>query len=544
MEKQEPMDYFDGELLDKLFAFSYARTNDSYEAQELCSDIIFELVKAARAGRKIRNFYPFAWRVARNVYYDFVKRKKRQQDVFGEGGLKEGAAFMAGREEEESRDLLEAVYQQIAFLSQAYREVMIQFYIDGLSTAEIAKIQNISETTVRQRLSWARYKIKNEVKDMERAYEKPLLFDEKSYAIYGNGDPSWGDPTGTAARILSRHILWLCRKKPVRAAEIAEQLKVPAVYIEDELEALSNGKNGEYGLLRRMGSQRYVINFILLDKAAMIKAVQIYSRQMPKVCSIIVDYIREHREEYLGFPYLNANVAEKGPDLNLVLWQQLVIIARSFCDNVERILAEKYFAEQKEPGRPYTVFGHADIGASYGIIWDSTYAERLGGYKFVSVSNICSAYINGHFRAGHNISCDPRLLMALRAIGGLRASSLSEGEKEHAAKAVESGYLCREGDMLYTKILVNSMNDDPRLFEVSGRLSKGYFEEEAQETAREMAALIYKAVPKHLLGEWRFANKLAGMPVSEFVAKELIAQGILMPPGDGAGAEGCWMSVI
>lgn len=34
MKKQELLNYFDGELMDKLFGFCYARTDDSYEVQE------------------------------------------------------------------------------------------------------------------------------------------------------------------------------------------------------------------------------------------------------------------------------------------------------------------------------------------------------------------------------------------------------------------------------------------------------------------------------------------------------------------------------
>ena len=31
-------------MVEKLYSFCYARTNDSYEAQDICSDIIFALV--------------------------------------------------------------------------------------------------------------------------------------------------------------------------------------------------------------------------------------------------------------------------------------------------------------------------------------------------------------------------------------------------------------------------------------------------------------------------------------------------------------------
>ena len=40
-----------------------------------------------------------------------------------------------------------------------------------------------------------------------------------------------------------------------------------------------------------------------------------------------------------------------------------------------------------------------------------------------------------------------------------------------------------------------------------------------------------------------FANVLANAPVLDAVVECLIEKGILIPPEDGIGAEGCWMSV-
>ena len=69
-------------------------------------------------------------------------------------------------QKDDSDELLNSVYRRIAFLTKAYREVMIMYYIDGLSTAEIAKQQNTSEGAVRQRLFSARQKIKSEVEEI------------------------------------------------------------------------------------------------------------------------------------------------------------------------------------------------------------------------------------------------------------------------------------------------------------------------------------------------------------------------------------------
>ena len=179
MKKQELLNYIDNELLDKLFGFCYARTNDSYEAEELCSDIVYALVTAANTDGEIESIYPFIWRIARNVYADFSNKRRKRADTIYEGNSDEVLLGIADDDfEDDTAELLTSVYRRIAFLTKAYREVMIMFYIDGLSTAEIAKKQGASEGAVRQRLFSARQKIKSEVEEMTESYNKPVALDK------------------------------------------------------------------------------------------------------------------------------------------------------------------------------------------------------------------------------------------------------------------------------------------------------------------------------------------------------------------------------
>ena len=540
MKKKDLLNLIDDALLEKLFGFCYARTKNSYEAQELCSDIVFELVKAAGNDGEIDKPYPFIWRVARNVYADFSDNRKRRADMFYEGDPEEILPFIASPERENNgNEMLDAVYRRIAFLTKAYREVMIMFYIDGLSTAQIAARQNTSEGAVRQRLFSARNKVRNEVNEMTENYNKPVSLDKIDYIIWGDGDPLWSDPRTVCSRMFSKHIVWLCRKKAMSASEIAEELNVPTVYVEEELEILTKGDKGKYGLLRRLENGRYKINFILLDKNEIEKATAICTEHMATICDIICDHIEKRKNDYLAFPYLN-----KRTDLNLVLWQQVYTMAQAFSDNVKRILSEKYFADTEKPNRPFSVYGYVDNGIYYGGGWDSVDAENICGYSKIHLANIYTAdRIKAHFYHDMNISNDPQIQMALRAVNGLDIASLSETEKEHAAKAVECGYLYRDGDMLYTKILVNDMKDYDRMFDISKALSAGHFEKQAQDAAEKLAALIRSAVPDYLIGEWRFINGLANSPVLNSLIEILIKKGILTLSENGIGAEGCWASV-
>lgn len=539
MKKRDLLKYFDDILLDKLFGFCYARTNDSYEAEELCSDIIYSLVKAAHSDGEIESVYPFIWRVARNVYADFSNNRKKRTEVIYEGDSEE--ILLSVAEEDTSNDtaaLVTSVYRRIAFLTKAYREVMIMFYIDGLSTAQIAKVQGTSEGAVRQRLFSARQKIKIEVEEMADTCNKPVALDKIDFVIWGTGSPGWGDPRNVCTRMFSKHIVWLCRKKPMSAAEIAEELNVPTVYVEEELEILCEGENGEYGLLRRLDNGKYVLNFILLDKDVFEKANAIYTEQLPKICDTISSYIDEHKAEYLAFPYLN-----KKTDMNLIIWQQITNIADAFSHCVECSLEKNDFSDIPETKRPFSVFGYVDNGKHYGGGWDSVTAQNVCGFSNIRLDNIYITRIKKHFDCWLDVSKEPRIQLALRAIDGLDIATLSEAEKEHAAKAIECGYLYRDGDILYTKILVNSLSDGSRLFDISNNLRNGYFDTDAASVAEKIASLIKKSVPDYLIGEWRLANRLARMPVLDAVVECLIEKGILTPPEDGIGAEGCWMSV-
>lgn len=539
MEKQELLKIMDDELLDKLFGFCYARTKDGHEAQELCSDIVFALVKTAHSEGDITDIYPFIWRVARNVYADFCSKRRKNADIFYQGDPSDVfPSVLEDAHDNSNEELLQNIYRQISFLTKAYREVMILHYLEGLSTAEIAKKQNISETAVRQRLFAARNKIKKEVKTMTSIKNKPISLNTIDLIIVGSGNPLWGDPRDVCTRQFSMHILWLCRKKPMSALEIAQKLNVPTMYVEEELEILAKGANGEYGLLRRLDSGKYAINFILLDKEELEKVREIYRSYIPVICNTVSEFINKHRQEYLAFPYLNKKV-----DLNLVLWQQVPVLSQFFSNQVERLLRQKHFADVAPLIRPFTVYGYPNNGIRDSAGWDGVTAENICGFSEIHFENIYNTHIKAHFGCGHDTANDTQLQLALRSIKGLDIDTLSYTEKEYAAKAIESGYLYREGDMLYTKILVHDIRDKHKLYDISSILSESVLEAEAEAAAEKIAGLIRSTVPDYLLSEWMYVNVIAFSPIQAALVETLIEKGILTPPKDGIGAEGCWIGV-
>lgn len=76
METNETLKLLDDKnLLDKIYHFSYHRCNTSFEAEDLCSDIVLAVISAIHKQKHIDNFYAFVWTVARRVYADYCEKR-------------------------------------------------------------------------------------------------------------------------------------------------------------------------------------------------------------------------------------------------------------------------------------------------------------------------------------------------------------------------------------------------------------------------------------------------------------------------------------
>lgn len=541
MKKELVLKELNGELLDKIMGFAYVRTGSGLEAEELCSDIVYELVKVSQQEGEIQEFYAFVWKVAHNVYADFAKKRRKISEITYQGNPEEVFESLWAEplgDEEEVEEEIARITKAIAFLTKAYRDVMILYYFEGKSVMEIAQMLNTSETTIRQRLFSARNTVKREVMGMdEKKIKKPVILEEIDYAIVGTGNPSWGDPRDVCTRQLSKHIVWSCFQKNKTATQVSKELNIPMPYVEEELEILTKGTNGEYGLLREVGKGLYGINFVLLNQKDAEYAHNIYLSRMPRIGEIICNHIEEYKKEYLELPYLNHKVT-----FSLILWMQFNEIVFILKRMVDRYLQEEFFADVERVKRPFSVFGYVDEGKFSGCGHNTTGGYNICGYSAVGLENIDNSLIKQHFYFNQDIGSDKQIQMAIRAIQGISVSAIGEDEKETVAKAIECGYLYREGDMLYTKILVYDTAQRGEIYKITEGI-EDKFQDIAREIAAALAKLIKKCIPKYLLNEYIYVNQVAGLPLVDAVVEVLIEKGYLEVPENGIGAEGCWMYV-
>lgn len=532
------------EFIDMIYHFSYHRCNTSSEAEELCSEIILAIISSVRKQDSIDNFYAYVWTIARRVYADYCKKQNNEHQITS---IENENMMIAATKNEidilmeahEEKEQLKNIFKEISFLSKAYREVMIMYYIDGLKISDIAGKLHISETTVKQRLFSARNSVRKEVNTMN---ERNYLLKPIKLAFFGTGSPVGNDPREKAERSLSQNLVYLCKSKPKSAKELSEELCIPMPYIEEELEIQCRGENGEYGLLKKLDNGKYTINIHLVDYEEYDLANRIYEKHLPAFCDKLKTYLKKNEKKILSFPYLN-----KQKDLHFILWALISRMIWGFECKINDILKEKHFADITPVKRDFTCVAIAYTDDQhpafnfYGC--DDIDATSISGYKWVLASNIYGDRIEKHFECGHNFSRDEKLLMTLQSIGGISVNKLTESEKEVASKAIECGYLRKNGDTIEPDIIVISQKDLIAFYDFAYAFNDDTMDI-SEQIADELAAFMKKHIPEHLMNEYPvYTSLIAGIRILSNAIEECISEGLLIPPANRTGAEGILMAV-
>lgn len=533
----------DKAFLDKIYQFSYKRCNTSYEAEDLCSDIILAVISAVHNQESIENFYAFAWAVARRVYADYSEKRHQTRQIASIENMEpylttkenEIDAFL---EETAAQEQIRKIFEEISFLSKAYREVMVLYYIDEMKVKDIALKLGINENTVKQRLFSARNSIKKEVETMS---ERKLSLQPVSLAFIGTGNPTGNDPRIKAERILSQNIVYACKDRAKSAKELSEELCVPMPYIEDELEIQVNGENGSYGLLRKEG-EKYIANVIIVDNNEFDEVGEIYTKHLDEFCERLKNHLNKTKERFLDFPYLSAQT-----DLSFILWTLISESVWHIKERVDSILEEKFFSDIKLPKRDFTTVavavknGEPYGGRFYGC--DGTETRDFCGYSYVFIRNIYGKRIDKHFFAGQNLTNDEKMNLMLKAIGGISVEKLTEKQKEIAAKAIECGFLRKTGDVLEPRIVVI----EDKEWKNFRNLLNGYYdsvENICNQIAEELHNYMISHIQKHLLNEYKSYNLLvAGINVLNDLIEKCISESILSKPENRIGPEGVLLVV-
>ena len=353
MEEQMDSIKLDGliaENMKSIFGFALTRLGNVTEAEYLASDILYEIIRSAPKLKDEERFYGFMWKVAENVYMDYLRKKAKNARRTAE--LDESIADESDSvlDEIAQKEELNLLRRELSLLSKQYREATVLYYIENLSCSEIAKKLQISTEMVKYYLFRAR-KIIREGMNMER------LFGEKSYKPCGFEIDYWGlvkfNPNEYRAfrkRKIKGNILLAAYYSPMTIQEISIELGVALPYLEDEIKLLVDRQY----LVCIGGKYLTNIPIFTLDctKTIAEKLKELIEESARKIVSVTDEF-----DAVFGNRFANTNLAR---------WQKVLMCMHFALMETENTLKNKYgkIAENRK-------------GVIWGRSFESSVQEKL-----------------------------------------------------------------------------------------------------------------------------------------------------------------------
>lgn len=238
MNKQEA-DRLIVEYLPKIYGFAMKKAFSYQEAEELSSEIVAEVYLSLLSAKEILNKDGYVWRISEHVYSKFVSHKKRRAGISIDGmDIPDYTPICI----DESQSELDLLRREIAFLTQTRRKIVYSFYYENKPISVIAKETEMPVGTIK----WHLNKARNDLKEgfvMERKVGKLGIKPIEARSFGHGGNPgSKGGPEYYLGNKLNLNIVYSVYHNPKTMTEIAEELGVTPVYIEDTVKELeANG---------------------------------------------------------------------------------------------------------------------------------------------------------------------------------------------------------------------------------------------------------------------------------------------------------------
>ena len=244
----------------KIFGFAMSKVRNISDAEELASNIVFELYKSFLKSESIVNIDGYVYRISSNVYAKFVDNEVRNKHT----DILQVACPVneSGYENLEDEDVYNNLRKQIGRLSNRQRTITYMKYYKDMSVTDIANQLGISVGTVKWHLSDIRNGLKEEINMVKsnNLSVNPIYFNDMGHS----GTPGkTGDTMDMFDSRLKQNIAWSCYYESKTMTDIAKDLEVPVAYIEGELKKLV-----EWGYIDQVDNSKnpkYLTNMFITD---------------------------------------------------------------------------------------------------------------------------------------------------------------------------------------------------------------------------------------------------------------------------------------
>lgn len=455
-------EYINGELIENTYLFCVKRISDSEAAKDLAQDILYEAVRALSSGREFVSFYSWYWKMARNKYADHVRSKRSPHlPIESAGGI--AADVPAPIERLIAAEDISALNYSLSRLASAYREILIRFYLREQSVQSIADDLGIPVGTVKRRLFDARKKLKEGFDNMNN-------IGTSAYAP-AHVDWFWGGCAMQASNLMDsskivQQIMVICRTVQKSVNDIADEMGIAPVYLEEILERMAEEK-----LLLTPAKGKYLSNCCVFPKQAYMEA-RLYANKIFHENGFpekITEKLFAIKDKITSLDFYGNHF-----DYRYLMWLLYAAAEDSFGTVGRDEYIKKYNGKYPNDGREYQLtvqyilpdesFDGSLFNEMKAVNWSCLHQNfntaDHGNVTFVNDFEMSPFPNDGRrsedWRRGRDRWVDGNNISLLIDLAKDPQKRLTEYEEEKAADFLKNGLLEKEGDKLTVQMPIFS----------------------------------------------------------------------------------------
>lgn len=334
-----------GEYVQKLYGFALNKLGNPDEAEELSARIVAEVYEVLVKRENIVNLNGYIYKIAHNVWTRYIGRKSKSRSFETSGGFDGTDGFENIPDERDFAEEFQRseqyglVRREIAYLSKIQREIVVRRYYRGEKVKTIAAAMAIPEGTVKWHLSCTRKELimnMDKIRTIGNLGLQPIRFSGMGHS----GHPgSKGDTQDFLAKTITQNIAYAAYHKSRTVNEIAEELGINPIFVEDEVAVLE-----EYGYMDKLPDGKYRTNIHIRIPSDEVNAI--YNESSKKYTELFAEkffipYLESIKEipDFLTVP---------DNDINLLKWSMVPPLADKLA--AAEISDMKYSVKRKDGG--------------------------------------------------------------------------------------------------------------------------------------------------------------------------------------------------
>lgn len=489
------------EISKTIFSYCMAKTPNREEAEDLCQEILYELVKSSKNIRDAKAFYGFMWAVAGNVYKQWCRKKEKTKTC----ELTDNITSDITISDEENTDIYR-LRRELSLLSQKYRQATILYYIDRKSCSEISHILKISQSMVKYLLFKSR-KILKEGMNMERNFGS-LSYNPKSLIpLYnGSGPNCFWDFMQNKVR---QNIVSACFNDSLTSEQISLETGIPLAYLDEEVKALTDKK-----ILIKNGAH-YKANIIIITSDCtdeINRSAAIYHNE---IADLINEFLETHLENFKQIGFIGNDFSD-----NTLHWQLMTFV-----------LTKIAFFNLKDCSEfPQTAWG------DHAYLWLVEQNNSLNNYIFNISQETSNQGDRIHFfdylpnlkGDHHDFYGNPRYINILCDIARGNCNNFSEYDLEAVAEMIKKGYVMKENNTYKVTMSIFTKEQYNKAVKFAENFVAEKLQNIIDKLDKSSAKILSEHTPKHLHNQVQYISGMdklinaVGIPASILVDRKII----------------------